>query len=542
MTESNTRFAHVNRYARHFFSGTFLSRVSGMLRDISMAALFGDHPSVAAFMVAFRFSHLLRRILGEGALQSILIPQYKALTLRQDKSASTLFFQLSALLTLGLVGLTVIVEWVTHSSLLGSLASGNHEITSLFSLLFPSLIFITLYGLNTSILQCKDSFFLSSLAPLSCNLVWLLAIFALSTQPTPAAMSYLAAATTLGFAIQWLLTFAPTWGSLKEGWHNWKGSLFSSSLELKTIGKATFLGLFGVTAVQINSFLDMIFARYADPKGPVYLWYAIRLEQLPLALIGFACVYSIIPSLAESIKSGNLSKTKELFSFGKRRIFLLVIPSVCALFSLGLGSVDLLFGRGHFMPHAVLETTYCLIAYTIGLLPSVLTLYYAAILYAHDDYKTPTIASMLSVALNIALNALFILIFHWGAISIALGTSLSALVNAMILRHQLGKHSAWTKEITASPLKTLITCSVTACFACAAFDWIYFNGPFFNTFTQRSFHEQLIYFTAQFLLFTGTYLILLRWINKTLWSELKGIIIPLPNVPVPDSSSLPLEK
>lgn len=526
MTESSARFSHVNRYARHFFSGTFLSRVSGMLRDISMAAIFGDHPSVAAFMVAFRFSHLLRRILGEGAMQSILIPQYKALTLRQDKTASILFFQLSALLTLGLIGLTLCVEWITHSSVLGSLSAANHEITSLFSLLFPSLIFITLYGLNTSILQCKDSFFLSSLAPLSCNLVWLVAIFALSTQPTEAAMFYLAAATTVGFAIQWLLTFAPTWHTLKEGWHSWKGSLFSYSMELKTIGKATFLGLFGVTAVQINSFLDMIFARYADPKGPVYLWYAIRLEQLPLALIGFACVYSITPSLAESIKSGNLAKTKELFSFGKRRLLLLVIPATSALLALSLGSVDLLFGRGHFMPHAVLETTYCLIAYTIGLLPSVLTLYYAAILYSYDDYKTPTIASLLSVALNIALNVIFIFLFHWGAISIALGTSASAVFNALMLRHQLHRHSPWTKETLSCPLQALITSSVGALLACASFDWLYFKGPFFLTFTQRSFPEQSIYFTAQFLLFTSVYLGLLRSFHKELFAELKAIVLP----------------
>jgi len=68
-----------------------------------------------------------------------------------------------------------------------------------------------------------------------------------------------------------------------------------------------------VTAVQINSFLDMLFARYADVKGPIYLWYAIRLEQLPLALVGFACVYSIIPSLSKLIKAGSQGKHKNYF-------------------------------------------------------------------------------------------------------------------------------------------------------------------------------------------------------------------------------------
>src|SRR5690348_7833028 len=164
-------YKQISKYARHFFSGTLLSRISGMLRDISMAALFGDHPSVAAFMVAFRFSHFLRRLLGEGALQSIFIPHYEEVRLQDEKRASGFFFRLYMLLFLLLIAIVLVGE-----SVLG-LGVFDGEIARLFAWMFPSLIFICLYGLNISVLQCHNSFFSSSVAPFACNAIWIAAIY-----------------------------------------------------------------------------------------------------------------------------------------------------------------------------------------------------------------------------------------------------------------------------------------------------------------------------------------------------------------------------
>src|ERR1700722_17990205 len=147
----------ISKYTRHFFSGTLLSRISGMLRDISMAAAFGDHPSVAAFMVAFRFSHFLRRLLGEGALQSIFIPNYEELRLKDERKANGFFFRLTILLITLLTAIIVCVEGVVGCSLIKRSASS--EVLYLFAWMFPSLIFISLYGLNISLLQCRNSFF-----------------------------------------------------------------------------------------------------------------------------------------------------------------------------------------------------------------------------------------------------------------------------------------------------------------------------------------------------------------------------------------------
>jgi putative peptidoglycan lipid II flippase len=270
------------------------------------------------------------------------------------------------------------------------------------------------------------------------------------------------------------------------------------SKEIRSVGKATLLGLVGITAVQINSFLDMLFARYADLKGPIYLWYAIRLEQLPLALIGFACVYSMVPSLSRAIKAGEKEKAQSLFSFGYQRILLLVIPCLFAVFALGFASVNLLFGRGQFSPNAVSQTTFCLWAYALGLLPSTLTLYQSSQFYAYGDFKTPTTASLISVAANVLLNALFVFCFHWGPISIALSTSLSSCLNYWILKQQFPKKDHLQLAIFAncSTIRIVFACSF-ALLLCLWIDW-----AFIKTSDLRAFSEQALHFCTQFLSFT----------------------------------------
>lgn len=511
-------YTHISKYARHFFSGTLLSRISGMGRDISMAALFGDHPSVAAFMVAFRFSHFLRRLLGEGTLQSIFIPHYEELRLQEEKKASAFFFKLTTFLTITLLTLILLVEGI-----LSFIPSTQNEVLKLFIWMFPSLLFISLYGLNLSLLQCKNAFFSSSVAPFACNLIWILAIFLFAKQEPSQAMCYLAAFTLIGFIVQWMITLPKTLHVLAEGKRHISSSIFSVPQEMRTIGKATLFGLIGVTAVQMNSFLDMIFARYADIKGPVYLWYAIRLEQLPLAVIGLACVYSITPSLSRYIKANTLDKAQSLFSFGQRRILLLVIPCTFAIFALGFTSVNLLFGRGQFSLAAVMETTGCLWAYGVGLLSSTLTVYQSSLFYAYGDYKTPMIASFISVVSNILLNTLFVFYFHFGALSIALSTSLSSWLNYLLLKKQFSQKDYWKVEYPSPSIVWKITfVSLLACISCLTFDH-FFSSTLLSI---RSTSNQLLHFIGNSAIFMITFALSLLIMYKEVFLEIKSFLFP----------------
>lgn len=539
MTQTN--YKQISKYARHFFSGTLLSRISGMLRDVGMAAAFGDHPSVAAFMVAFRFSHLLRRLLGEGALQSIFIPHYEGLRLKNENQANAFFFRLNILLITALIVIILLVESIAGFKLYNTSFASN-EVLSLFAWMFPSLIFITLYGLNLSLLQCRNSFFSSSIAPFACNLIWICAIFIFAKEEPSKAMVHLALFTLIGFIVQWLITLPQTWKILVEGMRSFSPPFFSIPTEIRTIGKATLFGLIGVTAVQINSFLDMLFARYADLKAPVYLWYAIRLEQLPLALIGFACVYSIVPSLSRLIKADALDKAQDLFLFGYKRIFLLIIPCTFALFALSFVSVNLLFGRGNFSQMAVIETTFCLWAYGLSLLSSTLTIYLSSVFYAYENFRTPTIASLISIAANISLNALFVFFFHWGAISIALSTSLSAFLNCWILKSHFSKKGYLKTECLSSfSFWKLGVVGAVAFFSSIFIDKLFFNAFFFQKelfVSPRTFSTQSLCFLGYLISFSALFTLGLFLIDKKTFTALKNNLLPRKSEPSQNETTI----
>lgn len=427
------------RSARRFFSGTILSRVTGLLRDVAMASAFGTQEATAAFLVAFRLSHLLRRVLGEGALQTAFIPHFEALR-QQDPERSGLFFQtlsvgLSALLCL-LIG--VIMLLLGGILTYGSLSPGNQEIVYLTFLMMPSLLFICLYGLNASLLQCEKHYFLSSVAPCAFNLVWIGGVFYYWNQPLLSAMPGLSLFIIWACVAQWLVTLPKTWNVLKTlglrlPWRHL--SLYSA--DLRSLLKPLFLGILGISASQINNALDAIFARYAEAEGPAFLWYAIRVQQLPLALFGIAISGALLPPLARAIKNNDLAKYTHFLDFALRRTLALMLPITAGLFLMGDTCIQLIYGRGSFNLASIAGTTTCLWAYGFGLIPMTLILILGPAFYARSDYRTPTQGAFLSMGLNLFLNTLLIAGFGFGSASVAWATSVSAWVNLVFLAWHL---------------------------------------------------------------------------------------------------------
>ncbi len=420
---------------RRFFSGMMLSRISGLGRDLVMAYTFGDHVMVAAFIVAFRFANVLRRFFGEGPLQSAFIPQFEGIRAKNQEEAYAFFRKLS-LVVGGLVLVIIIVGEIGIRGSMSLWSEGNQQILILTKWMLPSLLFISLYGLNVSFLQCHNRFFVSSMAPFLCNMMWIAGALTLKNLPMKEAMLGLAKFVLMGFIIQWMVTAFQMLSQM--GSRQWSAkNLFHP--EVKQLAKAFGLGAFGVGAMQINSFLDAIFARSAHPSGPVYLWYANRFQQLALAIFGIAAVNTLVPILSRAIKGGEMKRAKEIFSFGCRRVILMMLPMTFAICTLGFSAINLVFGRGSFSFYAVNETTGCLAAYSLGLLPSTLVMYYSAVLYAEGDFKTPALLSAATVGINIGLNSLFVFALGLGPISTALATSMGAWCNFIALRAVLKK-------------------------------------------------------------------------------------------------------
>lgn len=413
-----------------------LSRLTGMFRDIAMAYAFGTQSAIAALLVAFRFAHLLRRLLGEGAMQTAFIPHFEELRNQDPKRAGEFFVDLKISLSI-LLTVIILLSIGGFSAILYlvPLSDGNKEILWLTLLMMPSLLFICLFGINAALLQCEKSYFSSSAAPIAFNLLWVVGVFCTMHLPNQQAMTGLALFVVLACMAQWAFTLPKTQSivkSLTQKNRPWKSYLCFSPDVLR-LAKPLSLGVFGIAASQINNALDAVFARWADDSGPALLWYSIRIQQLPLALFGIAISGALLPPLARAMKAHEMDKFRQFLDFALRRSLTLMIPITVFLFILGGTCVQFLYGRGDFTEASVSGTTHCLWGYNLGLIPMALVLIIAPAFYSAGDYKTPSIASLASMILNIILNFLLVGVLGMGAASIAVATSLSSWFNLMWL-------------------------------------------------------------------------------------------------------------
>ncbi len=414
--------------ARQFFSGTLLSRFSGFLRDVATAAAFGTSPEIAAFMLAFRLSQLMRRLFGEGALQTAFIPQFEKARAENPAKGMQFYMDLWVALTL-LLSVLIGVGMGLLSFLSPSFSPENRQIADLTIAMLPSLLFICLYGLNTALLQCNKHYFISSLAPLFFNLTWMAALSLSSSVYTLAIMINAAC------CLQWLATMPQTMQMLSPFWSkiHWRWQ----PMKIASFYKPFAFSFIGVMAVQVNSAVDFFFARAADPSGPALLWYAIRLQQLPLALFGIAASSALLPPLARAAERQDFTKLHFFFWNAFKRCCAWALPCTLLLMLFGSDLVRIVYQRGDFSEAAVMATTWCLWGYALGLFPSAAILLVAPVFYAQKNYQLPMAASLVSIGSNIALNSLFIIGFGFGPASVALATSLSAGLNLIVLGKNL---------------------------------------------------------------------------------------------------------
>lgn len=475
-TSQNDSTHTIIKTAKRFLSGTMLSRVSGMARDMAMAFAFGTQDAVAAFLVAFRFAHLLRRLFGEGAMQSAFIPQFESLRSSHPQRATRFFCDLLGVLSVGLT-LLIIFVMVLIGALLFTVdfSEGNREILFLTLLLMPSLLFICLFGLNASLLQCEKSYFTPGVAPVAFNVVWIIGALMLWKVPVYQAMPWLAGWVILACFCQWMITVPRIWAILKSHGvaSSWYRISFASS-DVKGLAKPLLLGILGVAATQVNSAFDAIFARYADGEGPALLWYALRVQQLPLALFGVAIAGALLPPLTRALKANDIANYHHFLEFTLRRSMALMLPITAAFFVMGDSCINLLYGRGDFTDLSTVGTTQCLWGYCAGLVPMTLVLILAPAFYAKGNQRTPAIASVVAMSANIGLNAFMITVLGLGAASVAFATSISACINVILLRKVLTQtilSQAFLMSVGRVLLATLIASS-----AVVALDVFFLQG------------------------------------------------------------------
>jgi len=419
---------------------TLLSRIVGFVRDALMAAVLGTGPAADAFFAAFRFPNLFRRLFAEGAFNTAFVPMFAgALEERGEDGARELASRILAWLMLFLVITTVLAEIYMEALLVpfvpGFLSDpAKYELTVFLTrLLFPYLACMSLMAAYAAILNSLGKFFAAAFAPVLLNLVSIAALVPLVTfavQAPESAAFWVAIATLLGGVVQlWLVQAA-----LKRTGMVPKFRLPRFDADVRRFWVLAVPAILAGGITQINIFVGTIIASGAA-SAISYIYYADRLYQLPLGIIGIAIGTVLLPELSRHLRGNRREEADRTQLQSLLIAMLLSMPAAAALAALAEPIVRVLFERGAFGPVATRESALTLIGFAVGLPAFVLIRVLQPGFFAREDTLTPTGFAGVSVVINIAVS--LILFPSLAHIGIALATSISAWANAFLLGYAL---------------------------------------------------------------------------------------------------------
>ncbi|WP_417309120.1 murein biosynthesis integral membrane protein MurJ [Devosia sp.] len=426
---------------------TLLSRVFGFVRDALLAAVLGAGPAADAFYAAFRFPNLFRRLFAEGAFNTAFVPMFSgALAQRGNAAAVDLASRIMAWLVAVLVVVTILAEifmpWVLTPFVPGFLDDPEKfELTVLLTrILFPYLACMSLMAAYGAILNSLNRFFAAAFAPVILNLVTIAVLVPLATiwvqQPTEATV-WVAIATVIAGVAQ----LGSVWWAVRRSEVVPRFQLPRLDPEVKRFWLLALPAVISGGVVQINIFIGTIIASGAA-SAISYLYYADRLYQLPLGIIGIAIGTVLLPVLSGHLKSGRDTEARDTQDQSLLIAMLLSLPAATALAALAEPIVRVLFERGEFGPIATTQTAATLFAFAIGLPAFVLVRVLQPGFFAREDTVTPTVFAGISVAINIILSLLlFPALEHVG---IAIATTVSAWANAALLAGRLAQLGHYT--------------------------------------------------------------------------------------------------
>lgn len=419
---------------------TASSRVLGFIRDIFVAAALGTGPVADAFFVAFRFPNLFRRLFAEGAFNSAFVPLF-ARTLTEGGEEEARRFGREALSGLLTVLLLVIgVAEILMPLLMYVLAPGFSEDREKFDLAvlltriaFPYLALASLLALFSGVLNARGKFAAAAFAPALLNVVFIGALAFILTSglaDTPEAGIILSVATIIG-------------GVLQLGVVVWASARIGLGLGLRRprltpgMRRLTRLAVPGVLAggiTQINIVVGTIIASLA-PGAVSYLYYADRVYQLPLGIVGIAIGVVLLPDLTRQLRSGRDDVAGHTQNRALEFAMALTLPAAIALLVLAVPITRVLFERGEFTAADSSATAAALTAFAAGLPGFVLIKVFQPGFFAREDTHTPMWFAGVGLVVNVGLSlALFAALEHVG---IAVATSVAGWVNALGLGYVL---------------------------------------------------------------------------------------------------------
>jgi putative peptidoglycan lipid II flippase len=421
---------------------TLASRITGLVREQMIAAMFGASTLTDAFQVAFRIPNMLRRLFAEGAFSQAFVPLLAGTRARDgdeatrslvDAVATLLAWVLLLICILGVVGAPLLV-WLLGA---GLPAQGRDAAVVMTRWMFPYIGCMSLVALSAGVLNTWKRFLLPAATPVLLNLsvigaAWWLSpylarhgiqpIYALAIGVMGGGVLQLALQVPALARIGLLPRIGVTPAALRRAAaHPGVGQM------LKGMTPA----LLGVGVAQLSLVINTQLAILVGEGAASWLTYADRLMEFPTALLGVALGVVLTPQLAAAQAKGEMESYSALLDWGLRMVLLLALPCAVALLVFATPMVAVLYHRGAFSAADVTQTSAAVMGYGIGLLGLVGIKVLAPGYFAKLDTRTPVRIALIVLMLTQLMNAIFV---PWlGVAGLALSIGLGALVNAVWL-------------------------------------------------------------------------------------------------------------
>lgn len=426
---------------------TFLSRITGFIRDILMANLIGASWLSDAFFVAFKLPNFFRRLFAEGAFNAAFIPSFSSILTEKGREEALKFagevmgVLLVVLLVLNAIFI-VFMPWITPLFAPGFADTPEKfDLTvTLSQITFPYILFISLVSLLGGVLNSMGKFAGPAANPILLNLCMIGGMLFLNgLSETPAhALSYavfIAGIVQLGWLVMICLRndMMPALVGVKMTAHV-KAMLFLMAP-----------AALGSGVQQLNLLIDVVIASHI-PDAVSYLYYADRITELPIGMIGVAVGTVLLPMLSRQIKSGDRGAANDSMNRALEIVLLIGIPCTAALFVTAEPIIRVLYQHGKFTHENMLATKATLMAFAAGLPAFLAVKIFAPGFYANHDTKTPFKIAIACVLVNLFFNLTLVFVANMQYVGMALATSIAGWVNLAAMGVILHKRGLFTPD------------------------------------------------------------------------------------------------
>ena len=411
---------------------TLVSRLTGFARDIMLAAILGAGPVADAFFVAFRLPNHFRAIFAEGAFNAAFVPAYAHVHGERGEAAARSFADRIFTLLFCSQLVLLVVAWLFMPQAISVLAPGfsddteqRHLAIELTRITFPYLLLITLVTLYGGMLNVMQRFASAAAASIFLNLAMMMTLALVALFPSAGH------AAAWGVLISGFLQYFLLAGDLARHGGLPRFAPFKLDDDVRAFFRALGPATVGSMGTQVAMFADTIIATFLPAGALSALYYADRLNQLPIGVIGIAVGTVLLPEMSRRITAGDhdgaTASQRRAFDF----TLLFSVPFVAAFLTVPDVITRAMFARGAFSKADAAAAGATLAAYAVGLIPFVLIRSAVATFYARKDTATPVKASLTGLVVNVVLKLL--LMGSLAQIGLALATAVGAWVNLLLV-------------------------------------------------------------------------------------------------------------